>query len=301
MFSHRRTLQLIVLISLCSFTSGPTQAQTTSFSMSVSPNPIVFAAGSSGSGTLTISPGAGFSGSVSLACATGAPVSVAGYSCVFAPTTVALSGASTTAALSLTPTTTAASAAQTAQLRKDHRSLFLASLAGSLLLFGLLKLSSGESQIARNFLLGVGLVLGTLSVLNACGGGGGGSGGGGGQVSTTTTLSSSSLHVGFGTGVTFSITVTPNGSATPSGQVQLFDNGQPLGASTQVSAGVASFLSTSLPVGVNTITAQYLGDAHTLASTSAPIMQLIAGMVTMQANGTSGGTTESSRFTVNLL
>ena len=120
-------------------------------------------------------------------------------------------------------------------------------------------------------------------------------------MSTTTTLSSSNLHVGFGTGVTFSITVTPNGNATPSGQVQLFDNGQPLGAATQVSAGVASFLAASLPVGVNMITAQYLGDAHTLSSTSAPVMQLVAGTVTMQVNGSSGSTTESASFTVNLL
>jgi hypothetical protein len=265
----------------------------------VSPNPIVFAAGTSGSGTVTVTPAAGFSGSVSLTCATGAPVSVAGYNCVFSPATVALSGVSTTAALNLSPATTAAGAVNTARLGRKRGSLLAAGVAASLLLLGLFGRSANERQVARNFLRGAGLVLGTLSALSACGGGGGSSGGGG-QVSTTTTVSSSNLHVGFGTGVTFSITVTPNGNATPSGQVQLYDNGQPLGAATQVSAGVASFLAASLPVGLNTITAQYLGDAHTLRSTSAPIMQLIAGMVTMQVNGTSGSTTGTASFTVNL-
>ena len=300
MSSRRPTLQLIVLILLCSFSNCVAQAQSTSFSMSVSPNPIVFAAGSSGSGTVTVTPSAGFSGSVSLVCATGAPVSVAGYSCVFSPATVALSGVSTTAALTLTPTSTAAGAVNTAHVPKGYRPLLTAGIAASLLLFGLFGLTASGHQIARNFLRGAGLVFGTLSLVTACGGGGGGSSGGG-EVSTTTTLSSSNLHVGFGTGVTFSITVAPNGNATPSGQVQLFDNGQPLGTATQVSGGVASFLATSLPIGVNTITAQYLGDTHTRPSTSAPIMQLVAGTVTMQVNGTSGSTTETASFTVNLL
>jgi hypothetical protein len=284
---------------LFSITNRATQAQTSSFVLSVSPNPIVFAAGTAGSGTVTVTPSAGFSGSVSLACATGAPVSVAGYSCVFSPATVALSGVSTTAALSLTPTTTAAGAVHEARADKIRGSLLAAGVAASLLLWGLFGRGANERQIARNFLVVSGLVLGTLSALSACGGGGGGSGGGG-QVSTTTTVSSSNLHVGFGTGVTFSITVIPNGNATPSGQVQLYDNGQPLGSATKVSAGVASFLAASLPVGLNTITAQYLGDTHTLPSTSAPILQLIAGTVTMQVNGTSGSATETASFTVNL-
>jgi hypothetical protein len=297
--SSRRQI-LFLAILLFSIGSRTAEAQTNAFSLSVSPNPIVFAAGSSGSGTVTVTPGAGFSGSVSLACATGAPVSLAGYSCVFSPGTVALSGVSTTAALTLTPTTSTASATNPARLQKGYRPLLAAAIAASLLLFGLYGLRASDHQIARNFIRGAGLVVGILSALTACGGGGGGSSGGG-QVSTTTTVSSSNLHVGSGTGVTFSITVTPNGNASPSGQVQLFDNGQPLGAATQVSAGVASFLAASLPVGVNAITAQYFGDAHTLPSTSPPIMQLITGTVAMQVNGTSASTTESASFTVNLL
>jgi hypothetical protein len=82
--------------------------------------------------------------------------------------------------------------------------------------------------------------------------------------------------------------------------VQLTDNGQALGSPTKVTGGVASVLAASLPVGVNTITAQYLGDATTQGSTSAPITQLIAGIVNIQVSGASGGTTETTNFTATL-
>ena len=52
---------------------------------------------------------------------------------------------------------------------------------------------------------------------------------------------------------------------------------------------------------IATITAQYLGDAHTLPSTSAPIMQFVAGTVTMQLIGTSGSTMETANFSATLL
>lgn len=296
--SLRQTFLLVLLILSSTITCPAAHPQT--FSMSVSPNPIVFAAGSSGSGTVTITPGAGFSGSVSLACATGAPVSVAGYSCAFSPATVALSGVPTTAALNVAPTTTTTGAVKRMQSRKANSSSFAASFAAWLLLVGFFGLPARKRQNTRNFIVACGLLLATLSALSACGGGGGSSGGGAGQVATTTTVSSSSLHVGAGTPVTFTITVTPNGSANPSGQVRLFDGAQLVGT-TQVVGGIATFFTTSLPVGINTMTAQYSGDTQTLPSTSPPILQLIAGTVAMQVNATSGSATETANFTVTLL
>ena len=85
--------------------------------------------------------------------------------------------------------------------------------------------------------------------------------------------------VGFGTPVTFSMLVGPQGSATPTGNAQLLDNGTTYGNPSRVNAGAASFLTTNLRVGVPVITAQYLRDASTLGSTSAPITQLITGNV----------------------
>jgi len=106
------------------------------------------------------------------------------------------------------------------------------------------------------------------------------------------------LKAGFGTPVTFNVTVTPAGAVTPGGTVQLLDNGQPLGGPVRIIAGVASFLSTSLPVGVHTLKAQYSGDANALGSTSAPISQTITGPVIVEVTGSSNGITQTADFTV---
>ena len=148
----------------------------------------------------------------------------------------------------------------------------------------------------RNFLLFGGLVAGIVSLVLGCGGGGSSTG----PAATTTTLSSSALRVGFGTPVTFSVLVVPQSSRTPTGNVQLFDNGTTYGNPSRVNAGVVSFLTTNLPVGVHVITAQYLGDANTLGSSSAPITQVITGTVPMQITGTSNGIVETADFNVSV-
>jgi large repetitive protein len=287
------------LVAAWSEGKAPVPEQSTG-SFTVSANSISFVDGSSGNVTVTVTPSGGFSGSVALTCPTGGTSLPAGYNCAFASSTVQVSGSTpTTTALNLTLASSLSSAAaKTAYSARRSGLLWVSIAATPLLMFGLLGLASGELRGVRNFFLFAGLLLGVLSGVAACGGGGGGSGG---QASTTTTISSSNLRAAFGTAVTFSITVTPNGSATPSGFVQLIDNGQTLGAPTKVSAGIASFLATSLPVGVHTITAQYLGDSATLGSTSAPITQLITGTVALQISGTSGDITATSNFNVTLM
>jgi hypothetical protein len=98
--------------------------------------------------------------------------------------------------------------------------------------------------------------------------------------------------------VTFTVTVKPNGPATPSGLVQLYDNGQAFLSAVKVNAGIATFQATTLPVGVHNLSAQYLGDATTQGSTSAPIMQVITGQIALQISGVSGATTEVVNFNV---
>jgi large repetitive protein len=269
-------------------------------SFTVSANSISFVDGSPGNLTVTITPNGGFSGSVALTCPTGGTSLPAGYNCAFGSSTVQVGGGMpTTTALNLTVASSASSSAVKSAHSAHPPALLLGSIAATaLLMFGLFGIGSSNARGPRNFLLFSGLVLGVLSGVAACGGGGGSSGG---QVSTTTTISSSNLRAASGTPVTFSITVTPNGSATPSGFVQLIDNGQTLGAPTKVSAGIASYLASSLPVGVHTITAQYLGDSTTLGSSSAPITQLITGTVALQISGTSGDITATSNFNVTLM
>ena len=264
-------------------------AQVTSGLFSITVNPISFATGSPGITTVTITPSGGFTGAVALTCATGGTMVPAGYTCSFGSSSVMVSGGPATTSLNLTLASSSAAGVKTARRGDAYGMLNEAVFAGALLLLGLLGLNEGERR-GRNFIWGCGFVLGVLSTISACGGGGGS----GGPVSTTTTISSSNLHVGVGTPVTFTVTVKPNGNATPTGPVQLFDNGQALGGPTNVTAGIASFLAATLPAGVNTVTAQYLGDANTLGSTSSPVTQLIAGTVALQITGTSGGSSETA-------
>lgn len=119
----------------------------------------------------------------------------------------------------------------------------------------------------------------------------------GGQVPSTTSLTSSNLHCAYGTTVTFSVQIS--GSSSPGGTVDLLDNGQ-VYTTGPVSAGVATFQSASLPVGVHVVTAQYLGDPNTQASNSAPISQVITGSVTFAVTGSSGSTTHNANLTVQV-
>ena len=220
-----------------------------------------------------------------------------GYTCLFAQANVPVSGGQATTQLNLTLSASPATGVKTAAKTNTGSSPWKLMLAAGVLLLGMAGISGGKG--ARNFLLFGGLVAGIVSVALGCGGGGG-SRTGPGQVATTTTLSSSAIKVGFGTPVTFSVLVVPQGSATPTGNVQLFDNGTTYGNPSRVNAGVSSFLTTNLPVGVHVITAQYLGDANTLGSTSAAITQLITGSLPLQITGTSNGIVETVDFNVSV-
>lgn len=262
------------------------------FALSVSPATIPLPAGQAGSGTVTITPSGGFTGTVTLTCATGGTNVPAGYSCSFAQASVPVTSSAATTAINLTPVSTATSGVKVASASRTG-AIWGMGFAGGLALFGFVGLGSGRRR-GRNFVVTCGLVAGVVCAAIGCGGGG--AGGGGGQVATTTTLASSDLHVGFGTPVTLTVRVAPNGNATPEGFVQLFDNGQAYGAPVKVSAGIASFLTTNLPIGVHTMTAQYQGDANTAASTSPAITEVIAGTVTLQITGTSNGVTQTASF-----
>jgi hypothetical protein len=281
--------------------SQPVPLQSGTYSIAVT-NPMIVTAGTNGSGTVTITPSGGFTGVVSLTCGTGGTLIPAGYSCTFGQSNVSVpsgvANATTSINLSVSPTT--ASAIKTASAASPGTSAHgLAGLgfAAALLLLGISGMASASARESRNFFLACGLMLALGCAVIGCGGGGGG-GGGGGPVATRTTIVSSNLHAGAGTPVKFTVTVTPQGSVTPSGLVQLYDNGQPLGSATNVSAGIASFFTTNLPVGIHNITAQYNGDANTQGSSSAPIAQGITGQIGLQITGSSNGLSQTADFQV---
>ena len=268
-----------------------------SFTLLVSPTPVAVTAGTAGSATVLITPNGGFSGTVALTCPTGGTLAPVGYTCSFAQANVPVSGGQATTQLNLTVSTSTAAGTTTATQGSPGSVVLGVGLAAAIVLLGVAGIGASSGKDLRNFLLCSGLVAGMVSAELGCGGG---SSMGPGQVATRTTLSSSGLKVGFGTPVTFSVLVVPQGSATPMGSVQLLDNGTTYGNPSRVNAGVASFLTTNLPVGVHVITAQYLGDASTLGSTSAPITQVITGIVPMQITGTSNGTVETADFSVSV-
>jgi hypothetical protein len=281
----------------------PTQVGT--FSVSISEGTIGIIAGSPANATVTITPSGGFSGTVSLTCPSGGTFLPAGYSCSLA-STVQVNGSPATTPLTLTPFSSSSSSAAIKHARTfpplgfvsapslpNGASFYASRLSflalGPALLLLAFGVSGARNKNCRNFLASCGLILCVGSVVFGCGGGGGS-----GPFSTTTTMVSSNLKVAFGQAVTFTVTVKPNGGATPSGPVQLYDNGQAYGGAVNVSAGIATFLTTNLPVGVHNFTADYRGDSGTLASSSATIVQVVTGTTALQISGAANGISETA-------
>ncbi len=93
------------------------------------------------------------------------------------------------------------------------------------------------------------------------------------KATTTTTLTSSTggQSITPGTLVTFTATVNP---AAATGTVSFYDNGTLITSGTvTVTAGIASFGTTTLGAGTNNITAIYSGDTNYLTSTSNAVLQ----------------------------
>lgn len=87
-------------------------------------------------------------------------------------------------------------------------------------------------------------------------------------VPTTTAISASSANPGPGQSVTLTASVTPGvTSSTVTGSVRFFANGLLLGSGV-LAGGKAIFTTTALPLGPDTLTAQYLGDANNGSSVS---------------------------------
>jgi uncharacterized protein (TIGR03437 family) len=73
---------------------------------------------------------------------------------------------------------------------------------------------------------------------------------------------SSNLSVAvYGQSVTLMAKITQSGTAVPTGTVQFYDNGAPIGGVVTLAGGVAT-LTLGLPVGVNNFTVVYSGDAN---------------------------------------
>jgi hypothetical protein len=94
---------------------------------------------------------------------------------------------------------------------------------------------------------------------------------------TTTTLSSTPNPSADKQDVAFTATAVPNQYAptTPSGKIKFLNGTETLGAVVVNSNGVAAFTTKRLPVGTDSITAEYLGDADNASSVSAALSQVV--------------------------
>jgi hypothetical protein len=99
---------------------------------------------------------------------------------------------------------------------------------------------------------------------------------------TTTTLTSSPNPSKFGQTVTFTATVTAQpgfDKGTPTGAVTFYDGTTNIGSANLNGSGVAVLKTSKLPVGTDSMTATYNGDANFYTSTSPVLNQVVKGAV----------------------
>lgn len=119
------------------------------------------------------------------------------------------------------------------------------------------------------------------------------------QATTSVTLTSSATAVPVTTPVTFTATVTGNGG-TPTGTVTFMDGTTTLGTAAVNGSGVATLTTTALPLGQQSITAIYQGDANDGASTSNAVVVTVSTFST-QTDLAASATTVASNQPVALL
>jgi hypothetical protein len=129
------------------------------------------------------------------------------------------------------------------------------------------------------------------------------------KADTTTTLASSASTAKFGQTVTFTATVNPATSGSPTGTVTFLDGTSPIGTGTLSTSGgvtTATLTASALSVGTHTITASYGGDTNYNGSTSSAVTETIqkadtTTSLTSSVNPSTFGqsTTLSARISIN--
>ncbi len=120
------------------------------------------------------------------------------------------------------------------------------------------------------------------------------------QASATTAVASNLNPATFGQPVTFTVTVQPSASGTPTGTVTLVDGSTFLGTSSLSSGGTAQFTAGGLSAGSHSITATYGGDANFTASTSTALVETVnqgSTTTTISSSGNPSAFDQSVTFT----
>jgi len=253
-----------------------TQAQIGSFTVAESAVTLSSATGAAVNSTVTVTPSGGFTGTVGVTAGTTTP----GVTCTPAPLNIDVTGAASVmgtlncSVLATSSTLTASNARGDGMLEAKATPakgwLTLSAGTGFAALF-LLFLPAGRKKYRAA--IGLGLVC-ILSLILGCNGGGSTTPPPPPPTATTTKLTANLGKVATGTAFTFSVSVT---GGTPTGQVELFDNGTMIGTAASVSGGTAAPTAPALAVGTHQISAHYLGDSTTAASQSGTLNLTVTG------------------------
>jgi Pro-kumamolisin, activation domain/Bacterial Ig-like domain (group 3) len=293
-----------------------TSTQTGSFIVSYTPQPLVLnsTTGAASTLTVTVTPSGGFTGTVAVTpTASSLP---SGVSCTPSPLNINVTTAAA-ATGQLMCSVTATSTAQSASILREDRMLnakvmpptsavppttngkawwTLGAGTGFAAMF-LMFLPGGRKKYRAA--LGLGLIC-ILSLTIGCSGNGGGTPPPGLTPTTTKmTVTNPSDKVANGTAFTFSVAVTATG-ATPTGQVQLFDGATMIGTGAAVSGGTAAPTAPALSVGTHSISAHYLGDSTTAASSSGSLNLTVTGSNTIAITTSPAATPVASPINITV-
>jgi sugar lactone lactonase YvrE len=117
---------------------------------------------------------------------------------------------------------------------------------------------------------------------------------------TTTTLVAAPSPASAGESVTLTATVSPTPTGSSLGTVSFYDGATLLGSGTLNSSGVATFSTTSLPAGSDTLTAAYSGNSLFAASTSAALSETVNTAYTVTAPPTPLSVAQGGSVQVNV-
>jgi sugar lactone lactonase YvrE len=119
-------------------------------------------------------------------------------------------------------------------------------------------------------------------------------------VTTITTLTALPNPLADQQPATLTATVTPAPTGTPAGIVSFYSGTTLLGTGTLNAAGVATFTTSSLVVGADSITAVYPGNAGFAASTSSAVSEMVTTAYTITAPTTPVTATAGASVAVNI-
>lgn len=269
---------------------------TSTFSLTATPITIA-KPGGSGTSTITITPIASFTGTVTFSCVTISGVVLG--SCSFTPATVNLNGTPQIIQLTLksdSPSTDT-EVSKLSSNSSIHKESWNTIPEGGCILFFLILIAPARSAYKRISIVGVLVAFLDLTLISCS------------HTSPMVKLVTALNPATTQEQVMFQATVIgPQGAAVPTGQVQLFSNGQTVGAPQSLVSGTALLPQTFLKAGTFSMTAEYFGSGVYGYATSLPLSEVITfknagtlpGSYELVVQATSGSTLQSVPVSVTV-